>query len=122
MNWTWQEIAAFCAVLGLVWEVVRRITNTLRAQALALRENALAQVRADLAKSEAQKKALADKQRTEALWALVEIHSQLIEGIHDHLSLPPKERETQVFHVRKATKNLEKLGFDRLENYHTDIT
>lgn len=118
----WQEAAAFCAVLGIIWEVVRRITNAMRAQALAIKENALAQVKADLAKDEAQKKALADKQRTEALWALVEIHSQLIEGIQDHLSLPPKEREAQTFHVRKATKNLEKLGFDRLENYHTDIT
>ena len=115
MNWTWQELAAFCAFLGFLWEVVRRIANALRAQALAIKENALTQ-------SESQRKALADKKRTEALWGIVELHSQLIEGIQDHLSLPPSQRETQEFHVRKATKSLEKQGFDRLRSFHTDIT
>lgn len=115
MNWTWQELAAFCAFLGFLWEVVRRIANALRAQALAIKENALTQ-------SESQRKALADKKRTEALWGLVEIHSEVIEDIQTHLSLPPKIREQHEFYVRKSTRNLEKKGFDRLENYHTDFT
>lgn len=115
MNWSWQEVAGFCAFLGFLWEIIRRITNAGRAQALAIRENALAQV-------EAKNKAAADKQRTQELQSLVEIHSELIEGIHDHLSLPPEVREKREFYVRKATRNLEKKGFNRLESYHTDFT
>jgi len=115
MNLSWQEVAGFCAFLGFLWEIIRRITNAMKVQALAIERNALA-------KAEAQNKAIADKERTQELWNLVEIHSELLEGIHDHLALPPEEREKREFYVRKSTRNLEKKGFTRLRNCHTDFT
>ena len=115
MNWTWQEVAAFCAFLGFIWAAISKISRALKTQAQAIRESAIAQ-------AEAQAKSKADKQRTEALWGIVELQGELIAEIQDHLTKPPGEREITEFHVRRTTTNLKKKATDRLNSLHTDFT
>lgn len=115
MNWTWQEVAGFCAFLGFLWEIIRRITNAMKVQAGVIERNALA-------KAEAQNKATADKERTEALWAITDIQKEMIESIIDHLSLPPEIRAQTPFHRRRMGHNLEKKARKRLESYDSGFT
>lgn len=117
MNWTniLANLAALCAVLAFIWKGSRIVEK-------AIRESAISKAEAENRTRQAEARARADRARFETLWNIVEIHSEVINDVQTHLSLPPGEREEKEFHVRNSTTRLEQKAFERLASHHTDIT